>query len=215
MTGLVGARRLFFALWPDEALRERAAKALAPLADGAGGRPQRPDQLHVTLAFLGAVAGDRVPLALAAAADVQLRSFEVDFDRVEYWHKPRVLCLAASAPPPPLLDLVDDLQAALHARGFELERRPYRAHLTAVRKARPIVAGPLSPPLRWHGRGIALVESIRDRHGPRYRPLAHWHAPGPAPRASPRPGSSTEPGPAENQVVQGRIVRRGDPNPVE
>jgi 2'-5' RNA ligase len=211
VSGSAGARRLFFALWPDDGLRARAAAALAPLTAGAGGRPQRPDQLHVTLAFLGEVVADRVPLALAAAAELQVRAFEVVFDRVEYWRKPRVLCLAASAPPPPLLDLVADLQAALRGRGFELERRPYRAHLTAVRKARPIAEAPLLPPLRWQARGIALVESVSDRHGLRYRPLARWPAPGP----SPGPGSSTEPEPTENRLVQGRIARLGNPDPVE
>lgn len=210
-----GARRLFFALWPDAGLRERAAAALASLPVGTGGRPQRPDQLHVTLAFLGAVAADRVPLSLAAAAGLQVRSFEVEFDRVEYWRKPRVLCLAASAPPPPLLDLVADLQVALRARGFELERRPYRAHLTVARKARPTADGPLVPPLCWPAHGFALLESISDRQGARYRPLACWPAPERSPERSPGPGSSTEPGTAENRLVQGRIAHRGAPDPVE
>lgn len=202
-----GARRLFFALWPDDGLRTEAAAALAPLVAGAGGRPQRPDQLHVTLAFLGAVDADRVALALAAAADVPVRAFALEFDRVEYWRKSRVLCLAASTPPPALLDLVADLQAALRARGFELERRPFRAHLTAAREAHPAAAIAPATPLRWFAHGFALVESVTDRQGARYRPLARWPASG--------PGSPPEPAPAENRAVQDRIVPRGDPDPVE
>jgi 2'-5' RNA ligase len=117
-----GARRLFFALWPDAGLRARAAAALQRLTAADTGRPLRPDQLHVTLAFLGAVAADRVPLALAAGAGLQVGSLELEFDRVEYWPGPRLLCLTASAPPPRLLDLVADLQRALRAR--VAQRRP-------------------------------------------------------------------------------------------
>jgi 2'-5' RNA ligase len=202
-----GARRLFFALWPDAGLRARAAAVLQRLTAADTGRPQRPDQLHVTLAFLGAVAADRVPLALAAGAGLQVGSLELEFDRVEYWPGPRLLCLTASAPPPRLLDLVADLQRALRARGFELEPRAFRAHLTALRDARPRTDGPLAPPLHWPAAGFALVESIVDRQGARYRPLARWPAPG--------PGSSPEPANEQNPLVQGRIARRGDPGPVE
>ena len=51
--------RLFFALWPDTALQSVLARRLPPLLDGIQGRAQRPDQWHVTLEFLGAVAIDR------------------------------------------------------------------------------------------------------------------------------------------------------------
>jgi 2'-5' RNA ligase len=47
--------RLFFALWPDDALRVRiadvAAKAIT--AHASGGRSLKPDRYHVTLQFLG------------------------------------------------------------------------------------------------------------------------------------------------------------------
>ena len=45
-------RRLFFALWPDEATRERMAALLKALR-GARGRAVKAEKLHVTLAFIG------------------------------------------------------------------------------------------------------------------------------------------------------------------
>src|SRR5262245_5277525 len=60
--------RLFFALWPDTSLRQELERRLPPLTARVEGRPQRPDQWHVTLEFLGAVPTERQP-ALWAAAD--------------------------------------------------------------------------------------------------------------------------------------------------
>ena len=47
-------QRLFFALWPDEDARERLATVAR---DDSTGRWVSRDNLHVTLAFLGAVVG--------------------------------------------------------------------------------------------------------------------------------------------------------------
>ena len=49
--------RLFFALWPDEALRQQLA-VYPPMLKGCGGRLVVQDNLHITLAFLGSVDGD-------------------------------------------------------------------------------------------------------------------------------------------------------------
>ena len=75
-------RRLFFALWPDAGLRQsiEAARArLYPLA----GRPVDPVQLHVTLAFLGAVPDARVAPLQALCGPVTPFTFELY--GLEHW----------------------------------------------------------------------------------------------------------------------------------
>lgn len=52
--------RLFFALWPSPAAAERLASAATDAAARLGGRPTRLETLHLTLAFLGEVADERV-----------------------------------------------------------------------------------------------------------------------------------------------------------
>lgn len=169
-------RRLFFALWPDDALRTVLAPRLAelqPRGHGAG-RPQSPAQWHVTLEFLGSVPAAGVSAAEAAAASVRAESFELVFDAIEHWRRPEVLCLVARDLPSPLGSLVSQLRAALAERGFEPERRAYRAHLTLARKvARPVMV-PSFEPVRWPAQDFALIESVTDRAGSRYTPLAHW-----------------------------------------
>ena len=169
-------RRLFFALWPDDALRAALAPRLAELqpADHDAGRPQSPSQWHVTLEFLGPVPAARVSLAEAAAAAVRAEPFELEFDAIEHWRRPEVLCLVARDLPSPLGSLVSQLRAALAERGFEPERRAYRAHLTLARKVARAVVVPGFEPIRWPAQDFALIESVTDRAGSRYMPLGHW-----------------------------------------
>jgi len=166
--------RLFFALWPTEALRAELGPRIRALQPVDTGRPQRPDQWHVTLAFLGSVPAPRVEEARGAAAEVQGRGCEIHFDSVEHWRRPEVLCLVARVLPPPLADLVEQLRSALTARGFELDLRPFRAHLTLARKVpQPVTPAPFDA-LCWPATEFALVESITDRSGSNYQPLASW-----------------------------------------
>jgi 2'-5' RNA ligase len=167
--------RLFFAVWPSDSLRAGLAPRISALQPAGVGRPQRPDQWHVTLEFLGPVPASRVAAARAAAAQVRAAPCEIRFDAVEYWRRPEVLCLVARALPPPLADLVQQLRTALAIRGFEPESRPFRAHLTLARK----VSHPVTPvqfePLPWPAADFALVESVTDRSGSVYTPLAAWN----------------------------------------
>jgi 2'-5' RNA ligase len=166
--------RLFFALWPSDTLRSALAPRIRALQPADVGRPQRPAQWHVTLEFLGSVPASRVAVARDAASQVRASPFEIVFNAVEYWRRPEVLTLVAWDLPPPLESLVIQLRAALATRGFEPESRPFRAHMTLARK----VTNPVSPvafePLRWPAADFALVESITDRSGSVYTPLATW-----------------------------------------
>lgn len=166
--------RLFFALWPSDEFRVALEPRIRALQPEGVGRPQRPDQWHVTLEFLGPVPESRVALARDAAAQVRAMPCGILFDAVEYWRRPEVLCLVAKVVPEALGDLVARLRSGLAAHGFQPESRPFRAHLTLARK----VTHPVSPvtfePLRWPVADFALVESVTDRTGSVYTPLACW-----------------------------------------
>lgn len=167
--------RLFFALWPDPDLRAalRGRSELdTSLIDG---KPQRPDQWHVTLAFLGQVPGERLPAVRAAAGRVSLAPVTIKFDRLEYWRRPQVLCLVASRVTAGLQALVAQLHAALVKEGFALDARPFRPHVTLARKVRSAADSCLDPPLVWRADGFALVRSVGDPSGSRYEPLDWWN----------------------------------------
>lgn len=170
----VQTHRLFFALWPTEALRTALAGRVAALAPPGSGRVQRPDQLHLTLEFLGAVPAARLPDVREAATAVRAEPFELVLDALEYWRRPRVLCLVARELPPALAALVQSLRSELASRGFEPECRPFRAHLTLARKVgQPPGLAPTDP-VHWPATDFALVESVTERAGSIYRPLGTW-----------------------------------------
>lgn len=170
------SERLFFALWPDEGLRAELASRFASLqAVAPAGRPQRPDQWHVTLEFLGNVPAERRSALHAAADRVAMRSFTIDFDRVEHWRQPEVLCLVASAAPADLSTFVAGLRAALAAAGFAPEQRPFRPHVTLARKVRQAAPATLARPVSWPADRFALVRSVTAPAGSRYEPLRWWN----------------------------------------
>jgi 2'-5' RNA ligase len=170
--------RLFFAFWPDDALRTEIAAAGTGWLRDYPCRPQRPDQWHITVAFLGAVAVERQPALHAAAQAVAGLLGEpatIVLDRLEHWSKPQVLCVAASDVPAVLRSLVSTLDAALDQQGFHTDRRAFRPHLTLARKARQRVRARAVTPLAWPVSRLWLVRSVSDAAGSRYEPCAGWN----------------------------------------
>lgn len=162
-------RRLFFAFWPDDALRaavDAARNRVFPLA----GRPVAAAGFHVTAAFLGRVPESRLPALLALAGPVP--ALTIRMDRLEHWPKPRVLVAAAGELRPDLRTLVADLWRRLDRLGFAREPRPYRPHVTLARDVRHLRPGVAWPAIDWPVSRVELVESVATETGTQYRPLA-------------------------------------------
>jgi 2'-5' RNA ligase len=170
-------RRLFFALWPTDAVR--AQLAAAAQAHAALGRAIAARNLHVTLAFLGAVAEERVAGVLESARSAQKLTFGGKFilhlDRLEFWRRSNLICLSAAQVPPELLAIVDGLRAGLLERDFELrEHQTFCPHVTLVRDVArgPVEAGVAS--VQWPIDSFALVESKVGQRGSEYTVLEAW-----------------------------------------
>lgn len=166
-------QRLFFALWPDPELSTEISR-LAREVQGHNGRQHHPDDLHMTLVFLGAVGAEQLPCIERVADDVVARPFCLRLDRIDFWPRPRILLLGGSETPENLADLVGSLQAGLAGCGFKPERRPYRPHITLARKARKVAAADLERPLEWRPREFVLAGSNLQGKPPRYQILKSW-----------------------------------------
>lgn len=162
MTG----ERLFFALWPGEAVRAEIERQVPALPRQA--RPVPRDNWHVTLAFLGDTAPDRRRAYEAAAETVAARPFDLTLDRLGYFHRSKVLWLGAGTVPGRLAGLHADLNALLAERGYEPDTRPFTAHLTLARKLPPPGELPPVSPIGWPVSDFCLVRSDLDRRGARY-----------------------------------------------
>lgn len=166
--------RLFFALWPQPEARKRVA-ALARQFNPQGGRLHHPDDLHITLVFLGQVEDVRMPCIQQVADAVEAPGFSLEMDTIGHWPRPRILWCGPSVVPEPLRNLVDSLQRGLLECGFEPERRRYKPHITLHRKVRHAESGVIEPPIEWLAEEFVLATSGGNTPGaPRYRILHRW-----------------------------------------
>ena len=168
--------RVFFALWPDPAVRAELDDAAGQLHGLRGGRRTRPDSIHLTLVFIGEITVERLPELFAAAAAVAVAKFEVLFDRVECWRHNRIAHLGASQVPPALRELVGQLEARLDDAGVRFDHRTYVPHITLLRHAdcHPQIKNPASAPIRWPARDFILVRSSPRSGGALYEQMGRW-----------------------------------------
>jgi 2'-5' RNA ligase len=163
----VAQRRLYFALWPDDAVRSAIVAATAGAVEAAGGRVVPRENLHVTLAFLGGVPAPRYADAVAAARCVRANAAEQVFDRIATWGRGGPLVLEATHVVPALRALHEALANALVAADFALDRRSFRPHITLAR-APARRSAPLASNVAWAYRAFALVESRTGPGGSQY-----------------------------------------------
>jgi RNA 2',3'-cyclic 3'-phosphodiesterase len=167
-------QRLFFALWPPvELSRELYQLAGNALRDGTGRRVV-PENIHLTLAFLGSVDVPFRECAEQAAAAIRAVSFTLMLEQTGRWPKSGILWAGPRQVPVPLLQLVGELNAGLAGCGYEAEQRPYAAHLTLARKAH--LRGDIHSiePRAWEINRFHLVQSHTHADGARYEILRSW-----------------------------------------
>jgi len=166
-------RRLFFALWPGD--RERAElTGLQRDLPIRRGRLTHPSDLHVTLVFLGGTSEERLPCVIEAGSRAGGTSFELYFDRVGYWPRPRIVWCAPSAKPDSLKSLVKSLSVELGRCGFVPERRPHAPHVTLARNASAEKGLDLDTAIAWPVREFTLVSSNPGGPPPRYSMVHRW-----------------------------------------
>jgi 2'-5' RNA ligase len=184
------SHRLFVALEPTDAVRRRLAAIAGELRRAAGRaaddvRWVQPENVHLTLQFLGAVpdarVGDVGEAVRAAAAGSRALSLEVKgaggFPNAR---RPRVVWIGLAGDVEPLVALVQDLGRRLAPLGFPPEDRPFSPHLTLGRardgRGAPGLAGALAQAAQadgvaWRTSEVVLFESHLSPHGPRYEAI--------------------------------------------
>ena len=178
----MSALRVFFALWPDGDVRDRLREIARAIAERAQGRPPPPENLHMTLAFVGEVPEPSIAalqrIGRAAAATVP--PFALTLDRIGTFPRQGIAWAGASLPPDALMRLAAELAHELTAQGYRLERHPFHAHVTLARRCRVRAADPIRPgevlsaPIIWNVVRATLIASELVSGPPRYRELDGW-----------------------------------------
>ncbi len=162
--------RLFIALPLGKEAAEAVAEEQAALRRvGVTGNFTRPENLHMTLAFLGEQPSpDKAAEALEA---LHAPAGALLLDHYEVFRRTEILYLAPREDGP-ARNVALALEKELRSRGFRLEARPFKAHLTLCRRLR-LPEGSLPPPEQiWVPvREAVLYESHRLGGVLTYTPL--------------------------------------------
>ena len=156
----------------------------------------RLDGLHVTLRFIGPTLDRRIPAALEAVrvAASEAAPFEVGLAGAGAFPdaiRPRALWLGIGTGVDELSALTRAIDRELSARGWPVEERPFRPHLTLARSdgvgtgsrtaARLMMAAD-GLDVRWNVDRVVLFESVTGGGPARYVPIGE----GPLAEAAPR-----------------------------
>ncbi|MDQ2952442.1 MAG: RNA 2',3'-cyclic phosphodiesterase [Chloroflexota bacterium] len=151
-------------------------------------RRVRPEHLHITLAFLGAVADERLDDVIAATrtAAAAHQPFTVTLEGVGRFPEsgePRVVWMGIVQGARESSNLAAALRRALTERALPFDDKPFRAHITLARvaqdadraSARAIAATTdrlRAPKLHFEVDALIPFESVLSPKGPRYTPRA-------------------------------------------
>jgi len=168
----------FFALVPPPPVRDAVAGVQARLTPRlpASVRAVAPANFHVTLAFLGALAGDRLD-ALRDLADGLALSRECwVLDRLGTFPRARVGWLGCGEAPADLAAFQGRLVEGLRGAGFAVDRRPWVPHLTLYRNLRSPMPTINLEPVPWVCDGFTLLRTRSTESGPEYVETGRWTA---------------------------------------
>ena len=129
----MSAERLFIAVTLPEAVRNTLAALAQPLP---GASWTRPDQLHLTLRFLGDVPTEQIEPMIARLATVQVAPFVLPIEGAGTFppnRPPRVLWIGVGAGHPRLFQLRQRIDDAVLASGVPLDVRTFHPHVTLAR----------------------------------------------------------------------------------
>ena len=158
--------KLFFALWPDEDVRQDLVRLQQPVR----GRLIPPEKLHLTMAFLGQQPAAALPVLLDILHATHVPPLQLTVDCYGYFKRPQIAWAGMSAVPAGLLAAQGELMSRLEAAGFSAATHgEFKPHITLAREAKEAPAEFSGVPVVWNVQGLVLVESMPDG---RYLPVA-------------------------------------------
>ncbi len=154
----MSAIRSFIAVESSPEVRQAAGRLIQQLARlGRDVKWVEPENMHLTLQFLGDVASEQIPAISQAVrqAAAECRPFDLEIRGTGAFpnlRRPNVFWLGVGQGAEELAALAQKVQQALQKLGFRPEERPFHGHLTLGRVR------------RGGGQLAALIEHLRKEH---------------------------------------------------
>ena len=179
--------RTFFCLELPESAKKEISKTAKSIDSPAYVKWVSPENLHITLKFLGDVNRKEVPAIKRKAkiSSAQVSPFEMTIDKLSGFPNsgfPKVIWLGSDSAPGEIFRLQEDLESRLEDLGFEKENRDYVPHVTLGRtkEENETKIEKLGSNLTGYGLEtnwtvsvdqLTLMESNLKPHGPEYDPV--------------------------------------------
>lgn len=158
--------RFFFALWPEQTVREQIVNCRSVCAPNGKFIPQK--NLHITLLFMGNLTLNQVQNVIIEALKIKLPAFDIQLNKTGHFRKVKVSWMGLKAIPDTLLKLHQALSKCADISQISLQHRSYIPHLTLARKV-SIVKKQVFTPINWKINHFVLIESTDTPHGVHYQ----------------------------------------------
>lgn len=178
--------RLFVAILLDDAIKAALRRVQSTLRKN--GDPVRwlaPEQMHMTVKFLGEVVDRDVPAVCEAAGRAARAAGPVELRLSQCGCFPprgpvRIVWAGGQIEDDALRPHVAALETEMESLGFPREARPFSAHVTLGRvrsdrsggRLRAAVTSHRMGPLTQHITSLRVMSSVLSRHGPTYTPIS-------------------------------------------
>jgi RNA 2',3'-cyclic 3'-phosphodiesterase len=172
--------RLFFALMPDDPVRQHISAAATWLEEQ---HPQlrarwvKPERFHATLKFLGdypELPVDELEKAKSAADKLSAAPFDWTLDYAASFRGREPPCVLRSTVVPQLLMVLwQNLGKALSHAGLHVPiERQFTPHVTLAYGKRELMAATLGEPISWHVSDFVLIHNVVGKGN--YQVLGSW-----------------------------------------
>ena len=168
--------RLFIAIILDENMTDALIEMQDDLIrSGIKGHFTRPENLHMTLAFIGE--NDEPEKIEEIMRDVPLRSFSITVSGTRRF---KDMVFANVLDNPDLHDYVKRLRRALSDNDIDFDRKKFMSHITLVRRASGNREFPIQTDAEieetMRVKGISLMKSEQGKHGMIYTEIGYVRA---------------------------------------
>lgn len=169
-----GHARLFFALVPPPPLQRSLAMLATSVAQRAHGRPIAVENVHLTVAFIGAWPVEQLSKWIDAGARCAGAPIDVTLNRLGGFSRAGVAWIGTTGTPIALQQLANALAAELTNAGVAIEARAFAAHVTIARRCRGPFPNEFVGPYDWRADALSLMRSYTERDGARYVEVKRW-----------------------------------------
>lgn len=162
--------RLFFALWPNEGIREQISATTDTVCAhfAVDGRLLNPERYHITLRFIGDnVSAQIEAAALEAATEIDVPPFNLRLDQAGSFRNNDIPIWLGPSKIPAELSYLEEALARVFGARPRRRKTSFTPHLTILREANALL--PVQPvaPIDWRIEEFVLIRS-------RFRPQADY-----------------------------------------